>query len=286
MEATTLAPALRSWIADATLLRPGGATSLVHLPDASTALAYRRTPEGRGDLRVIGPRSRASYHPDDKLFTCVRVRLRPGVARQLLGVPVAGLRDRSVALTDLWGERAARVEAELAALKDPAAILRGLEEALSAVPAPTGEPEGWTAPYGEDAGARSSNRADRGPLPAPYAAEPHRTPPLDGLVRAAVAALADPGVRFAALAERLEVSERRLRDLFTEHVGLAPKQYARITRVRAVLAGPEGAGWAGVAVDTGYYDQSHMTADFRALMGVPPAAFHAGRLPTATPCGG
>ncbi|MEU8171481.1 hypothetical protein AB0C14_01255 [Microbispora hainanensis] len=34
----------------------------------------------------------------------------------------------------------------------------------------------------------------------------------------------------------------------------------------------------------GFYDQSHMTAEFRALMGVPPAAFFAGRLPSLEPC--
>jgi AraC-like DNA-binding protein len=247
----TLKPAavLRAWIADAAVIRPGGGTPLVTLPDAATALVYRRNPGGGGELRVVGPRSRASYHPDAKPPMCVRARLRPGAARRVLGVPAGELRDRSVALAALWGVRAARYERRLDALAGPDAILRGIEavlrEGLDAVPAA----------------------------------------PDDRLLREAVAELSAPGARFALLAARLGVSERRLRDLFTRNVGLPPKHFARVARVRAVLdAHPAATGLAGVAADAGYYDQSHMTADFRALMGVPPAAFHAGRLPTPTPC--
>lgn len=39
-----------------------------------------------------------------------------------------------------------------------------------------------------------------------------------------------------------------------------------------------------LAAASGYYDQSHMTADFRALMGVPPRSYFTGRLPSTTPC--
>ena len=41
---------------------------------------------------------------------------------------------------------------------------------------------------------------------------------------------------------------------------------------------------AALAADTGYYDQSHMTAEFRAVMGVPPSAYRAGRLPAPGHC--
>jgi AraC-like DNA-binding protein len=43
-------------------------------------------------------------------------------------------------------------------------------------------------------------------------------------------------------------------------------------------------GWSHLAEATGYYDQSHLTAEFRAMMGVPPTAFFAGRLPSLQPC--
>ncbi|MFJ5834547.1 helix-turn-helix domain-containing protein [Streptomyces sp. NPDC093089] len=84
-------------------------------------------------------------------------------------------------------------------------------------------------------------------------------------------------------ATRLHISERRLHALFTDATGLSPKHFARINRVRTVLAADAGP-WADIATTAGYYDQSHMTAEFRRFMGVPPAAFTAGRRPAATPC--
>ncbi|MFC4114521.1 AraC family transcriptional regulator [Nonomuraea zeae] len=44
------------------------------------------------------------------------------------------------------------------------------------------------------------------------------------------------------------------------------------------------APWGQLAAATGYYDQSHMTAEFRTLMGVTPAAYFAGRLPALQAC--
>ncbi|MEU3528114.1 helix-turn-helix domain-containing protein [Streptomyces sp. NPDC038707] len=240
-------PALRPWIADVTLIRPDGLLPLVHLPDVTTALVYRRTAPRDGDLHVVGPRSRASYHPGKELPMCVRARLRPGVARSVFGVPVGELRDRAVPLTELWGARAARLAHRLNELSDAGSVLRGIGEALLACLRDDADP--------------------RGPL-----------------LREAVESLSGTGERVAALARRLSVSERHLRDLFTDRVGLAPKRFARIQRVRSVLARAGTAQWAGLAADTGYYDQSHLAADFHTLMGVSPTAFHAGRLPATTPC--
>ena len=95
MDAMTPMSALRPWIADVTLMRPDSALPLVHLPDAATALVCRRTGVRDGDLRVVGPRSRASYHPGKELPMCVRARLRPGAVRPVFGVPVSELRDRA-----------------------------------------------------------------------------------------------------------------------------------------------------------------------------------------------
>lgn len=108
------------------------------------------------------------------------------------------------------------------------------------------------------------------------------------LLRAAVEALSIGSGRVAGqvkdVARELAVSERQLRNLFAEGVGLSPKHYARIDRVRAVLAQAPTARWADLAATTGYYDQAHMTTDFRTLMGVPPRSFFTGRLPEARPC--
>ncbi|MFE0651102.1 helix-turn-helix domain-containing protein [Streptomyces sp. NPDC059534] len=95
--------------------------------------------------------------------------------------------------------------------------------------------------------------------------------------------LGDADAGIATTAARLHISERRLRTLFADGTGLSPKQFARIDRVRTVLAS-DAATWSDIAAKAGYYDQSHMTAEFRHFMGVPPAAYTAGRRPAATPC--
>ena len=87
------------------------------------------------------------------------------------------------------------------------------------------------------------------------------------------------------VARRLHVSERHLRSVFTSAVGVSPRRYTQIGRVRSVLAHPEKP-LPELAGLTGYYDQSHMTAEFRRLMSAPPAAFRAGRWPEPEHCGG
>jgi AraC-like DNA-binding protein len=104
------------------------------------------------------------------------------------------------------------------------------------------------------------------------------------LVRAAVDLLRARPV--GATARELNVSERHLRSVFTEAVGVSPKHFARIDRVRTVLRGVGPGGLAGLAAEAGYYDQSHMTAEFRDVMGVSPGRFAAGQLPPPGACCG
>jgi methylphosphotriester-DNA--protein-cysteine methyltransferase len=86
-----------------------------------------------------------------------------------------------------------------------------------------------------------------------------------------------------ALAKRLGVGERALRESFREHIGVSPKRYARIARIRRVASRAGTAGWADLALEHGFYDQAHLNAEFRALLGVTPRDFLAGRLPFAAP---
>jgi AraC-like DNA-binding protein len=114
-------------------------------------------------------------------------------------------------------------------------------------------------------------------------AAPHRREPTGyDVVHRATRLLARYGVR--ATADRLHVSERHLRTLFTDVVGLPPKTYARIERVRSVLDRISERDFARLAAELGYYDQSHLTNEFRAVMGIPPAAFAGGQRLPPTPC--
>jgi AraC-like DNA-binding protein len=81
-------------------------------------------------------------------------------------------------------------------------------------------------------------------------------------------------VGVAEVAARSAVSPRHLERVFQEQVGVSPKVFGRLLRLDHALelGGPES-NWAEIANACGYYDQSHMVRDFRALTGVTPVEF-------------
>lgn len=66
-------------------------------------------------------------------------------------------------------------------------------------------------------------------------------------------------------------SERRFSQVFREQVGLTPKVWCRVQRfqrvVRQLHAGVE-IPWPELALECGYYDQSHFANEFRAFSGI------------------
>ncbi|WP_067813261.1 helix-turn-helix domain-containing protein [Nocardia inohanensis] len=246
-----LAPpeSLRPWITDighiSTLreLPP----SFTHLPRAVTTVVLRTELSGRRDALVLGPYTQANYAAPTEPAGCLRLRLAPGAAPALLGVPAAELTDRILRLADLPGPAAALADhlTELA----PEDVLPFLEAVLP-------------QQLSDDPTRREHRR----------------------LLDAAVTTLTTKPASIQSLAATLAVSERQLRNLFTTGIGVSPKHFARITRVRQILTAAANTPWADRATAAGYYDQSHLAADFRALMGTTPARFAKGALPTPTPC--
>jgi AraC-like DNA-binding protein len=66
-------------------------------------------------------------------------------------------------------------------------------------------------------------------------------------------------------------SQRRFSQVFREEVGFSPKVWCRLQRfqkaVQQLHAGVD-VPWANLALDCGFYDQSHFANDFRAFSGV------------------
>jgi AraC-like DNA-binding protein len=80
-------------------------------------------------------------------------------------------------------------------------------------------------------------------------------------------------VTIGALVDETGWSQKHLISQFREHIGLAPKIFARVMRFgRAVdrLRRREHACLTELALDCGYYDQSHFDRDFRNFSGVTP----------------
>ncbi len=100
-------------------------------------------------------------------------------------------------------------------------------------------------------------------------------PVHDGIEHAATQLLHHHGqVRIRTLREHANLSRSRFVELFREHTGFAPKQYARVLRFRRALSALQhGAPISRAAFDSGYYDQSHMHVDFAEFAGMTPHAF-------------
>jgi AraC-like DNA-binding protein len=103
---------------------------------------------------------------------------------------------------------------------------------------------------------------------------------LDPLVGAAVAALGKPRARVGPIASELGVSARQLQRLVSDAVGYGPKMLARVLRFRR-LQRLAPAPLAELALDAGYADQAHMTAEVTSLAGMPPVRFLKDWTPTA-----
>jgi AraC-like DNA-binding protein len=95
--------------------------------------------------------------------------------------------------------------------------------------------------------------------------------------RLIVAAQEDRSIaRADHLARLAGMSVRSLHRLLERHVGVGPKWIVRRARVQEAaerVALGTSVDWAALAQDLGYHDQSHFIRDFRAQVGVTPAAY-------------
>ena len=232
-------PWLRPWVSEFRLIRssPGEFGTLIRLPTASTCLMFRIRGDGAGDLNAIGPLRRARYKQVDSALFYLRATLRTGAARQILGVPLHEIADRIVPLDMLWS-RTARTLCDQLLNGAHGSSISSFEHVLRQFVAPSSR--GSVFPVGR-------------------------------IVRAMDE---EPGKPIDEYARLTGLSARQIRHLFRTELGLSPKRYSRIARVKQILSGAYGdRGLAELAIDGGYYDQAHMIAEFRNLLDSTPRAF-------------
>lgn len=207
------------------------------VPDACVDLIW-----SGHELTIAGPDTGARLVALAPGMRIVGVRLRPGVAGAVLGLPATALCDEAPDAHEVLGRDATEaLLAELEAGGDPHAILRQAVELRA-----------------------------------------RRTP--DPLVRAAIAALDRPDARVAGVADQLGLSVRQLQRRVADAVGYGPKVLARVLRFRRLqaLATARSARppLVDMALDAGYADQAHMTAEVTRLAGLSPVRFLKDRTPT------
>lgn len=177
----------------------------------------------------------------------IQAMVTPRGARALLGLPASELVSLDVDAADLMGRAAERLSDQLAEAPDWPARFALVDHFLL-------------------------QRAQRAAPPGPSLAR----------VDAAWRLLQRYGgsVSIAAVADRVQISARTLRDGFAAEFGLTPKQAARMIRfdrARRRLAASAATGTtialAELAASCGYADQAHLTREFAVFAGLPPAAW-------------
>ena len=249
------------WLSDAPAAPAGPALSPVAhrvLPDNCTDILWQDS----GDAFFVGMMSTWFDVPAARRVRTVAVRFRPGAASLFVGpVPLAGLVDQRAGLDQLWGRSAAdRLGDELwSVARSDAERLALLTEAIYARLA--------LAPAGARAASALASRVVAS-APAGQALALHAVAQLEA---------SGGGLRVESLAAALGVSRQYLANQFRDHVGLSPKLFARICRFRAARAaalaaepGRHGHDWATLALDSGYFDQSHLIRDFQDFTGASP----------------
>ena len=102
----------------------------------------------------------------------------------------------------------------------------------------------------------------------------------DPMVARAIALLFKPSPHsIGALARELGRSRQHIGRMFLQHVGIGPKELARIARLQRAIAYLQrcpSQSLADAAARLGYFDQAHLARDFRLLAGATPRVVHAG----------
>ena len=197
------------------------------------------------DVVVSGPFTHAFDLDTAAQRDTLGVAFKVGGAAALLGLPLDELRNLHVPLAELWRSGASELRERVVAAPTSEAKLDTASRFLSARLA----------------------RVSR--------------PPHPGVGRAAARMQVAPeGCRIADLSDTLGLSRRRFEQIFRADIGMTPKAYQRLQRFRRALVRIEDAarvGWAGFALDRGYYDQAHLINEFGAHCGLTPPEYLASR---------
>jgi Domain of unknown function (DUF6597) len=207
------------------------------LPDACVDLIWQR---GVG-VFLAGPDTGPVLMPLPPGSVLAGVRLRPGAGGPALRRPLTGLLDQRPMPADLRAELGrdlgGRLVTEVPGELSPDVALRRLVRL-------TGELV--------------------------------TSAPPDPLIMLAAQRLARPDAQVRDVAAELAISERQLNRRCCAAIGYGPALLRRVLRFRRFVsridAAPAAVGLAGLAVETGYADQAHLTRDSSELAGLPPLA--------------
>ena len=179
---------------------------------------------------IVSGASGRSFSPDTaEAALIIGVHFKPGGAFPFLGLPAGDLADTHVDLETLWGPSAGRLRERLCEARTSAERFQLLQEALLSRLC-----HGVEQHYAVQAALEIFGRERTGP-------------------------------KIKEAAKSIGLSERRFIQAFKSEVGLTPKLFSRIQRfqrTRTLIHQNLAPDWPTVALDLGYFDQSHLIREF------------------------
>lgn len=196
-----------------------------------------------GALRIAGPDREPNIEHLAAGSTVFGLRFQAGSAARWLRVPASDIVDQRLPLEAFWGVEARHIGEWIGAARTPEGVASRFELAMARKAAALDEDP--------DAAARLIFRL------------------VDAADRRPGAEIID------LLRDRLGMSERTLRRKCHAVFGYGPKMLDRILRFQRFLRTSRidaGAPLAGLADETGYADQAHLSRETRRLAGLTPGA--------------
>lgn len=177
--------------------------------------------------------------PTEEAFI-IGVHFKPGGAFPFLGLPAGDLTDTHVDLETLWGLSARRLRERLCEARTSAERFQLLQETLLS--------RMWNGVENHYAVSTALEMFEKNKV--------------------------QPTV--SEVGKYVGLSQRRLIQVFKTEVGLTPKLFSRIQRfqqARTFIQHNPSIKWADLAVDLGYFDQSHLIREFLEFSGLSPAEY-------------
>jgi AraC-like DNA-binding protein len=188
---------------------------------------------------ITGPQSEFFVLDKSEQDELVGVHFKPGGSFPFFGAPADEFLNDHVSLDCVWGADAGRLRSRLLEAETVESRFKILETRLLEKLAQA-QPRHRAVAY-------ALNELSRGPFAAPL----------------------------SAVASAVNLSPKRLTQLFNREIGVTPKLFARLGRFHGALRaiGRGRADWLDLALECGYYDQAHFNHDFLEFSGINPTAY-------------
>lgn len=202
--------------------------------------------DGREELSFLSgisaPTSRTRIFRIDRGFGMFGTYLYPHVLPLLFGLPVHEMTDQMIDLENIARPSFRELEDKIMNSRSRTEMVRQVEEFIL-------------------------QRLQKKEVPPP---------PVFGALQYILSTKETPKV--STLANDFFLSERQLERQFKKFTGFSPKQFIRIARFHRAMKyyGQSGIKLGEIALDCGYYDQSHFVHDFRQFSGLNPSTYFSG----------